>query len=218
MQDLENYLTPTEFFDFDKPRVKKQALEIIKNSTSKKEKSIALFYWVRDKIRYNMYAFYMLKSNFKASTTLRRRNGFCVSKAILLSTFARAVGIPARLHLADIINHKAPKKAIAHMKTNVFYFHGYSELLINDKWVKATPVFDKKTCEKAGYPLVEFNGEDDAMLAPFDSEGNKFVEYVNDRSTFHDFPYEHVEEIFNEKYDDAIEGLKAKAKEGKRLR
>lgn len=214
MKELKKYLVPTEFLDFDKTRVKKKALEITKNSVSKKEMAIALFYWVRDKIKYNMYAFYMIKSNFKASTTLRRRNGFCVSKAILLSALARAVGIPSRLHLADIINHKAPKKSTAHMKTNVFYFHGYSELLLNEKWVKATPVFDKYTSEKAGYPLVEFDGENDALLAPNDENGNVFVEYVNDRGIFLDFPYEEVEKEFNEKYSEAIEELKSRARRG----
>jgi len=109
---------------------------------------------------------------------------------------------------------KAPKKSTAHMKTNVFYFHGYSELLLNEKWVKATPVFDKYTSEKAGYPLVEFDGENNALLAPNDEDGKVFVEYINDRGVFPDFPYEEVEKEFNEKYSEAIEELKSRARSG----
>jgi hypothetical protein len=32
--------------------------------------------------------------------------------------------------------------------TNVFPFHGYAELYLGGKWVKATPAFDLKMCEK----------------------------------------------------------------------
>ena len=113
MNDLEQYLQPTEFFDFYKPKVKNKAIEITEGLETDKEKAIALFYWVRDKIIYRQGSFYLTKSTFKASTNLRRGYGFCVSKAVLLSTLARAVKIPARIHLCDIINHKIPQKVIS---------------------------------------------------------------------------------------------------------
>jgi len=207
MNNFDEFLQPTKFLDFDKSRVRNKAHKIVDNINDPKEKAIALFYWVRDKIRYNQYGFYMIPANFKASVTLRRKNGFCVSKAILLSAMARAVKIPAKIHLADIINHKTPQKIIDWMKTDVFLFHGYSELYINGKWVKATPVFDRITCQKGGYPLVEFDGEHDALLASHDAEGNRFVEYINDRETYVDFPYMDVEEIFNREYAEAIDAV-----------
>jgi transglutaminase-like putative cysteine protease len=199
---MEEYLQPTEFLDFDDNTVKNQALEIIEGLKTEKEKAIALFYWVRDEIKYNMYTYNpKIKANLKASVTLSRRNGFCMSKAVLLSTFARAVGIPARIHMIDIINHKIPKWIEELMGTNVFHCHGYSELYLDGNWRKLTPVFDKDTAIKAGYvPTVEFDGINDALLAPHDVEGNLFVEYTKDWGIYTDVPLKKIDEIFSKNY------------------
>ena len=98
-EDLTEFLQPTEFFDFNKKRVRELAQEITKGFNSNNEKAIALFYWVRDQIKYNMFTYYpKVKANLKASVTIRRGNGFCMSKAVLLSTLARAVDIPAKIY------------------------------------------------------------------------------------------------------------------------
>ena len=199
---MEEYLQPTEFLDFDKNSVKQKALEITEGLKSEKEKAIALFYWVRDEIKYNMLTYIpSIKANFKASITLRRRNGFCVSKSILLSSFARAVGIPARIHLVDLINHKISQKVIDFMKTNVMHYHGYSELLLNGKWIKLTPSFDPATAVKGRFlPMCEFDGECDAVFPEFDNDGNRFGEYVLDRGIHADLPLEDIAKVFEEKY------------------
>ena len=202
MEDLDIYLQPTEFFDFNKKSVGRKALEIINGLESDREKAIALFYWVRDEIKYNMLTYIPnVKANFKASITLRRKNGFCVSKSILLSTFARAIGIPARIHLVDLINHKISQKVIDFMGTNVMHVHGYSEFLLNGKWVKLTPSFDPPTALKGGFlPMCEFDGENDAVFPEYDNEGNRFGEYVMDRGVHADLPLENIDKIFEENY------------------
>lgn len=202
MNNFKEYLKPTEFLDFDKTRVKEKALEIIKGKKTQKEKAIALFYWVRDQIKYNMYTYIpQYKTNLKASTTLRRGHGFCMSKAVLLSTLARAVEIPARIHMVDIINHKVPGWVEELMGTKAFFCHGYSEFYLNGEWKKLTPVFDKKTALKAGYtPLVEFDGENDALLSKYDEGGNLFVEYIGDHGIYNDVPINEIKEIFEREY------------------
>ncbi len=209
MEDLSIYLKPTEFLDFHKKRVKETALEITKGLKQDKEKAIALFYWVRNNIKYNAFSYYpKVKANLKASVTMRRKYGFCMSKATLLSTFARAVGIPARIHMVDIINHKISKKLVNLMGTNAFYCHAYSEMYLNGKWVKAAPIFDEKTCIKGGFfPMVEFDGENDALFAPYDTEGNKFVEYIGDWGAFSDVPLKKIDQIFTEKYPEWYNNL-----------
>ena len=203
---LEKYLKSTEFFNFNKHRVREKALEIIDGLKNDKEKAVALFYWVRDEIKYNMVAFYMIRGNFKASVTLRRKYGFCVSKAVLLSSFARAVGIPARIHLADIINHKSSQKAIEIMRTKEFLYHGYSEFFLDGKWVKATPVFDSETSIKVGFlPLVEFDGVNDGLLPNNDIDGNLFVEYTRDRGDYAEIPYDDIDRAWHEKYGHVFE-------------
>ena len=201
MEDITKYLQSTEFLDFNKKRVSNKAFEIIEGLKTNKEKAIALFYWVRDEIRYMMSAFYMIKSNFKASVTLRRGYGFCVSKAVLLSSFARAVGIPAKVHLADIRNNKVPQEVIDYLGTNIFYMHGYSELYIDNKWIKATPVFDKNTSIRAGFlPLVEFDGINNGILSKYDPDGNLFVEYIKDRGVYVELPYDEMNQVIRKKY------------------
>ncbi|MFW9901383.1 MAG: transglutaminase-like domain-containing protein, partial [Candidatus Thorarchaeota archaeon] len=173
MEDFNLYLQPTQYFDFNKKFVCKKAIEIINGLKTDKEKAIALFYWVRDEVKYNAFSYYpRIKANLKASVTLRRKNGFCMSKSTLLSTFARAVGIPARIHMVDIINHKISQRLVNLMGTKAFHCHAYSEIYLNKKWVKAAPIFDRKTCIKGNFfPMIEFNGVNDALFAPFDTEG-----------------------------------------------
>jgi len=204
MGNFEIYLQPTEFFDFNKKHVREKALEITEGLETEKEKAKALFYWVRDQIKYNMYTYVpSVKAHFKASVTLRRKNGFCVSKSVLLSSFARAVGIPARIHLVDLINHKISQKVIDFMETNVMYYHGYSEFFLNDKWVKLTPSFDQGTAIKGGFiPMVEFDGENDAVFPSYDTEGRKFGEYLQDRGVHADLPLDVIENVFRDKYPD----------------
>jgi hypothetical protein len=196
------YLEPTEFLDFNKKRVSEKAFEITKDLKTDKDKVVALFYWVRDSLKYNALSYYpKIKLNLKASVSIRRETGFCMSKAATLSALARAIGIPARIHMADIINHKSSQKLQDLMGSNVFHCHGYSEMYLNGKWVKATPVFDRETCEKAGFfPMVEFDGEHDALLASHDMEGNKFIEYTADYGLFSDVPIEKINEIFLANY------------------
>ena len=203
MEDFSIYLQPTEFFDFDKTIVKKQVKEIVKGLDTVKEKAIALFYWVRNEIKYNMATYLPnSKSNFKASVTLRRKNGFCVSKSILLSSFARAIEIPARIHLVDLINHKVSQRVIDFMGQNVMYYHGYSEFYLGGKWLKLTPSFDTATAIKGGFlPMVEFDGDSDAVFPPYDDEGNLFGEYVKDRGIYADLPLEEIDRVFEEKYE-----------------
>lgn len=199
---MEEYLQPTEFFDCDKTSVNQKALEITKNCETEKEKAIALFYWVRDEIKYNMWLFIpKIKKNFIASNVIQERQGFCVSKSILLSTLARVVGIPARIHLVDLINHKISQKVIEFMNTNVMYVHGYSELYLNGKWVKLTPSFDKETAIRGGFlPMCEFDGENDAVFPPYSHDGARFGEYIGDRGIHADLPLEEIEKVFQEKY------------------
>lgn len=203
MENMEIYLQPTKFFDFHKSKVQQKALEITEGCGSDNEKAKALFYWVRDNVIYNMRLFVpIIPNNFKASKVMLKRQGFCVSKSILLSTLARAVGIPARIHLVDLINHLISQKVIDFMKEKIMYYHGFSELFLDGKWVKLTPSFDKGTAIRGGFlPMCEFDGENDAVFPPYDINGKKFGEYVGDRGVHADLPLDEIDKVFREKYE-----------------
>lgn len=154
---------------------------------------------MRDKIKYNVYAPKYPAENFRASEILSRGQGYCVQKAVLLVTLARAVGIPARLGFALIRNNLVPPKLYKIMGTNIFPWHGYAELYLQEKWVKATPTFDLKMCQKQGIIPVEFDGQNDARFNHYNQEGKLHIEYLMDRGPFDDVPLEQIWQALRER-------------------
>jgi transglutaminase-like putative cysteine protease len=88
------------------------------------------------------------------------------------------------------------------MGTDVFFFHGYSEFHLEGRWLKAAPTFNLELCERFGVKPLEFDGTADALLHEFDSEGRRHMEYVNERGSFDDLPFEEMRRIFDEAYGD----------------
>jgi transglutaminase-like putative cysteine protease len=190
--DLDRYLTATFFIDCDQAAIKEKSRELTANIEGAKEKSIRLFYFVKDEIRYNIYTPRPGDSDFKASHVLDIGEGYCVQKAILLVALARAAGIPARLRFAEIQNHLTPAEMVEKRGSNIFPWHGLTELFINGRWVKATPTYDLKYCKKMGVPPVDFDGENDAMLPSQAEDGRLNVEYRLDRGFFDDLPLDEL--------------------------
>jgi len=86
------------------------------------------------------------------------------------------------------------------METDTFYYHGYTELYLEGRWVKATPAFDRRLCEKFGVRPLEFNGREDSLFHPYDVEGRRHMEYLRDRGPATDVPVEEILEIFRRCY------------------
>jgi len=205
MKDL---LQATPFLDFDHPKVKAFAKENIRGISDPQEKAVKLFYAVRDSIRYNPYHIDLTVEGMRASTTLEKGFSWCVGKAVLLSAVYRAAGIPARLGFADVRNHQSPKMVTKVLRTNVYFWHGFSLLYLNGKWIKATPAFDLKLCENHGIVPVEFDGVHDAVFHFHDRYGKPHMEYLNDRGVFDDLPLQQIYETYQMKYgEDVLEIL-----------
>jgi transglutaminase-like putative cysteine protease len=188
MDRMEKYLKPTAKIDSDNPSIKEKAENLIRGKREAADKAKSLFYWVRDEIKYNPFLALEVLENYRASKTLERGQGFCIEKAAVLAAFARAVGIPARLHFADIRNYLVSDKLLKVMGTNLFSYHGYTELYIDGKWVKATPAFDLKMCHKNRIIPVEFDGKNDAVLNTHNVDGRLHIEYVKDHGYREDVP------------------------------
>lgn len=170
------------------------------DAVSDVEQAVRLFYAVRDGFRYDPYQIDLTVAGMKASTTLVARRGWCVSKAILLAACCRSLGIPARLGFADVRNHLSTERMRQRMRTDIFYWHGYTEMLIDGNWVKATPAFNIELCEKFRLLPLEFDGRNDSLYHPFDAEGNRHMEYVSQRGSYSDLPLEEIIKTFEEKY------------------
>ena len=199
---LSQYLEPTWFLDFDSPAVCEFAKRITARANEPRAQAIALFYAVRDSIRYDPYTFSIDREHYRSSWATRIDRSFCVPKAILLASAGRAVGIPSRLGFADVRNHLATPKFLELLGSNLFVFHGYAEFYLDSRWVKATPAFDKTLCEYFDVPPLEFDGVNDAVFQPFDNKGRQHMEYVNDRGTYPDLPFDEMLRTLNEVYGD----------------
>ena len=189
---VEDYLKPTATIDCDNQLIKGKARNLTKGANDTPAKARSLFYWVRDEIKYNPLVPLEILESYRASETLKRREGFCVEKAAVLAAFARAAGIPARLHFADIRNHLVSSRLLKLMGTNLFSYHGYTELYIGDKWIKATPAFDLKMCQEHRIIPVEFDGQHHALLHSHNCDGKLHIEYVKDHGHRIDVPVEEI--------------------------
>jgi transglutaminase-like putative cysteine protease len=166
---------------------------VAKNSSSEqtdKENAIQLYYAIRDGIWYVPDASELAPQQLTASCVLERGTGHCVEKAIVLAACARALGIKTRLEFFDVKNHIASQKLLNHLRSDVFAFHGLTQLFIDGKWVKATPAFNAKLCKKFNVAPLEFDGETDSQFQEFDADGGQFMEYLHHYGTFDDMPRE----------------------------
>src|SRR3546814_12968820 len=82
----------------------------------------------------------------RGSYALACGESYCVPKATLLAACARHCGIPARIGLADVRNHLSTARLLELLKSDVFAMHGYTELYLNERWVKATPALNQGLC------------------------------------------------------------------------
>ena len=96
--------------------------------------------------------------------------GHCIDKALLLAACARALGIPAQLHFANVRNHVGTAKLEERLGTDLLVFHGYTELWLDERWVAATPAFNKALCDRLGVAPLEFDGEHDSIFQAYDRE------------------------------------------------
>ena len=159
-----------------------------------RERAVALYYAVRDGFRYDPYRIDLSPHGMRASTVLEVGHGWCVTKAALLAAACRAQGIPARLGYADVRNHLSTERMREMMKTDLFLWHGYTDIWLDGAWRKATPAFNLTLCERFGLLPLEFDGRADSIYHPFDRAGNRHMEYVNQRGAFDDMPLAQIVE------------------------
>ena len=185
---LRLYLSPAEFIDSDHERIRAKAGQTVGSVPDPVERASLLYRAVRDGIRYDPYVDYTDPETYRASSVLAKGHGYCVGKASLYVALCRANGIPARIDLADVKNHLATPRLLEAVGTDVFAYHGYVEIMPGREWVKATPTFNASLCERLGVPPLEFTGESDALLQPFDAQGREFMSYIAQHGTFFDVP------------------------------
>lgn len=186
------YLEPTYFIDSDSDQVTRFVHQTITRTDDPAGQVIRLYYAIRDGIKYDPYSMEASASSLKASTVLKRKYGYCVAKAVTLAACVRHIGIPARLGFANVKNHLNSKRLSGLMQTDLFIWHGFTEIYLNKTWIKATPAFDLNLCNRVGVKPLEFDGTYDSIFHEFNINGDKHMEYVTDHGHFSDLPFERI--------------------------
>jgi len=190
---------PTALIDSDHSAVLAFARQHAQGSNPR-ERAVSLYLAVRDGFRYDPYRIDLSPHGMRASTVLAQGYGWCVPKAVLLVAACRAEGIAARLGFADVRNHLSTERMRESMKTDLFIWHGYADIWLDGQWVKATPAFNLSLCERFGLLPLEFDGRSDSIYHPFDSAGNRHMEYVQQRGAFDDLPLAQIVADFEQVY------------------
>lgn len=209
---MNQYLTPANFIDSSHPNVVTFSKAHARGEEDI-ERAVSLYYAVRDGVRYNPFLEFSDPEVFRASSVLTAGQGFCVGKAALLAAAARAAGIPARVGFADVKNHLTTPRLAETMGSDLFIYHGYTELHLEGQWVKATPAFNLELCRRFGVKPLEFDGRSDSIFHAFDENDRRHMEYLRDRGRFDDVPVAEIQAAFRDAYPKLYELNAAAAKE-----
>jgi transglutaminase-like putative cysteine protease len=186
------FLAPNRFVDSDHPAVVRFA-QAHGGGLPPREAMVAVYLAIRDGWRYNPWRVGVTPADYAASGVLLRgeaRGGHCIDKANLLAACARALGVPSRLHFANVRNHIGTARLEALLGTDLLVYHGYTELWLGGRWVAATPAFNRGLCEHLGVAPLEFDGEHDSVFQQFDPRGGRFMEYIEDHGSHAEIPFD----------------------------
>ncbi|RPH60867.1 MAG: transglutaminase family protein [Burkholderiales bacterium] len=192
-------LAPTALIDSDHPDVVAFARRHAVGADDR-ERAVALTLAVRDGFRYDPYRIDLGPQGMCASRVIALGFGWCVPKAALLAAACRAVGIPARVGYADVRNHLSTERLRRTLQTDMFVWHGYTDIWIEGAWRKATPAFNIELCERFGLLPLDFDGRADSIYHPFDKAGNRHMEYVRQHGSFDDMPLARIVAAFAAAY------------------
>jgi transglutaminase-like putative cysteine protease len=200
MEKLDAFLQPTKIIDSDHPEIRGFAIKTTGDAVDPVEKAVRLYYAVRDGIWYDPYYPFFLPEHYRASNVLKGGRGFCIPKSSLLSALGRACGIPSRPGFADVRNHLATRQLLDYLGSDIFTYHCFTEFFLEGKWVKATPAFNKELCLRHGVTPLEFNGREDSIFQPYNSENKKYMEYLEFLGSFADIPVDRIVDAFEKTY------------------
>ncbi len=194
------YLAPTGIIDSDHFLVRDYAFQAARGAKDTVERAIQLYRCVRDGIVYDISSPFWLPEHYRASRVIGEGRGFCISKASVLCALGRACAIPSRVGFATVRNHLATRQLLEFMGTNLFVYHGFVEFYLEHTWVKCTPAFDAETCRRFNVAPLDFDGRNDSLFQPFNSEKKRYMEYVDLLGSFADIPVLAIVEAWEKTY------------------
>ena len=197
---MQEYLSPTAIIDSDNDQIKAFAEKQITDVDSDIDKAVRIYYTVRDGIWYDPYYPFYLPEHYQASNVLKSGRGYCVSKASLLCALGRACGIPSRLGFATVRNHIATRQLLDMLGSDLFVYHAYVQFYLENKWVIATPAFNKELCLRHSVQPLEFNGRKDSLFQEYNLKDEKYMEYITYHGVYSDVPVDEILRAWKKEY------------------
>lgn len=152
--DINNYLTSSEYIDFDNKKIRLKADALFFPLSGETDKIRAAFEFVRDQISHSGDIDCEIVTK-KASDALKFGTGICLVKSMLLAAFLRYAGIPAGLCYQRLTRGGAPETG--------YIIHGLNAVYIKNanKWIRLDargnkPGVNAEFCverEKIAYPV-----------------------------------------------------------------
>jgi len=189
---MQPFLETDMFFNQQHPELEEWLQHV--EGQNNREKAVSIYYLVRDGIRYDPFTLLEGAVSLSSNFCLNRGVGYCISKAALQITLSRAVGIPARLGLADVKNHLSSPRLDALLQNDIFTMHAYVEQYLDGQWIKSTSAFNKELCDKANIPPLEFDAIGDSLFQKYTPNGNKHMEYLKDHGYFAHMPQSFIQQ------------------------
>jgi hypothetical protein len=141
--DMKNYLKETYLLDYNHPKI--QHLIAVRKWSEKDEfeKIKQIYNFVKDEIVFG----YNSKDEFKASEILEQGYGQCNTKAVLLMTLLRGVGIPTRIHgfLIDKTMQKGALVGLTYLMAPKKISHAWVEVYYKGNWIALEGVIPDKS-------------------------------------------------------------------------
>ena len=121
--------------------IKEKVEELIENISTEEEKAEKIFYFIRDKIIFDVCIGEFFES---PERTLRKKRGSCVTKATLLFEMMKIAGIEARYHFVML-----EKKGLEHVLHPFVYklwpdrfIHTFPEIKLSSNWIECDATYD----------------------------------------------------------------------------
>jgi transglutaminase-like putative cysteine protease len=183
----------------------KQAEDLMSGGKGQEEITRRIFYFIRDRIRYDFRP-KLEASEYRASSILKERRGFCTMKAILFCALARACGIPAGLHFYHIVDHTLPNPMVKMLRTNTLYHHGIGALWLEDGWYQYDATLDRELINMKQLEAVEFAYQRDCLMPSETRNGGLHIEYIEDIGLYNDVSFAQIKGWLREGYPHLYRG------------
>jgi transglutaminase-like putative cysteine protease len=166
MNDLDQFLTPTAYFDADHALVRATADTLVQGAASDTERIGRIYYYVRD-LPYDVLASfrYLARGQHHASDVIGHGVAFCMGKASAFVALSRAAGVPARIAFETL---DSPGKEFLSPEVRALWggragrplpWHSLGEAYLGGQWVKLDATIDAPTAAGLGKPYrQEFDG------------------------------------------------------------